>query len=88
MYEYVKIGSDTLVVHSGIEIENGIETVRVMIEEATEDGFKTLMVRVPDYTILKIDRYSKEEVAKLLSFIRVNDTDIFEYARVGGIANA
>ncbi len=88
MYEYVKLGSDTLVVHSGIELENGIETVRILIEESTESGFKTLMVRVPDYKTLKLEKYSKEETARLMSFIHANESDIIEYARVGGIANA
>ena len=88
MYEYMTLGTDTLVVHSPIEIENGIETIRVLIERPTDRGFQTLMVRLPDYKILMREDYNDEEVNYLMSIVRANASSMFEYAKLGGIKNA
>jgi hypothetical protein len=87
IYPYLTFPDDTEVVHSGIEMKDGKETVRVYFEKPVETGFFTAECILPQRTWSKVKRFSLDELDNLLVFIN-NQVDLFyEYARKGGIFN-
>ena len=87
MYPYVKYEDGTEVVFSNIYInENGEECIDVHFERPTENGFDSVRIKLPSYTIeIWEGNYSEEEISFFKKVVE-NSADVFyKYARVGGL---
>ena len=85
IYPYLTLVDDTEVVHSGIEMKDGKETVRVYFEKPVDSGFLTAECTLPQMTWSKVKGFTPEELDSLLAFINRQVDLFYEYARKGGM---
>lgn len=85
MYPYITLADETEIVHSQIIEEDGIQKVEVHFERATENGFDVARCVLPEYTWLKKEGFSEEEIKLFEKFLQNNAHLIYKYAKIGGI---
>jgi hypothetical protein len=85
IYPYLTFPDETEVVHSGIEVKDGKETVRVYFEKPVETGFFTAECTLPCRTWSKVKGFTDSELEKLLGFVNKQVDLFYEYARKGGM---
>jgi len=85
IYPYLTLSDDTEVVHSGIEMKDGKETIRVYFEKPVEAGFLTAECTLPQRTWSKVKGFSPDELDGFLVFINRQVDLFYEYARKGGM---
>ena len=85
IYPYLTLSDETEVVHSGIELKDGKETVRVYFEKPVETGFFTAECTLPQRTWSKVKGFSPDELDSFLVFINRQVDLFYEYARKGGM---
>jgi len=87
MYDFCKYPDGTEVVFSNIRInEEGEETVRVVFERPTDEGFDTIIFELPSYKILRRDgNFTEEEIERFKTVVERGVQDFFEWAREGGV---
>ena len=87
MYDFCYYLDGTEVVFSNIRInEEGEETVRVVFERPTDEGFDTIIFELPSYNIIEKDgNYTEEEIAMFKTVVECGAPSFFEWARNGGI---
>lgn len=88
MYPYMTLLDETEIVHSQLIEEDGVKTVIVNFERATEDGFDNARCRLPDYKWLSVHGYSDEELRDFERLLSANAHLIYKYAANGGISIA
>lgn len=86
MYPYMTLSDETEITHSQTFDENGVKSVEVHFERATDNGFDTARFSLPSYRILlREGQYTDEEIEKFKTFLRNNAHLIYEFAENGGI---
>lgn len=93
MYPYIvfhgteEIG-DIEVTHSHLLNRNGVQTVEVHFERATDIGFDTARCELPYYQWLIRDGFTDCEIIYFEEFLKNNAHLIFKFAEKGGISCA
>ncbi len=86
MYPYMTLGDGTEVVHSQIIEKGGVDTVLVHFERPTEDGFDSARCELPSYIWTSWEgRFSDDELASFVEYLRNNAHLIYRYAASGGV---
>lgn len=85
MYPYMTLADETEILHSHIIKVDGISKVEVHFERATEEGFDTARCVLPNYSWIKREGYSDEEMATFEQFLRNNAHLLYKYAASGGV---
>ncbi|MEE0419582.1 MAG: hypothetical protein UDG86_05995 [Lachnospiraceae bacterium] len=85
MYPYMQLADETEITHSQIIEKNNKQTVEVHFERPTEDGFDTARCVLPDYTWIKCEGYTVQEIEKFNEFLRCNAHLLYKYAANGGV---
>lgn len=85
MYPYLTLADETEITHSHIIEENGIQKIEVHFERPTEAGFDTARCRLPEYTWIKRDGYTDEEITFFEQFLQNNAHLLYRYAASGGV---
>lgn len=85
MYPYITLADETEITHSHIIEENDVKKVEVHFERPTEHGFDTARCILPNYTWIKIEGYTDEEIENFNEMLRHNAHLLYKYASIGGI---
>lgn len=85
MYPYITLGDETVITHSHIIEEDGVQRVQVHFERATDDGFDVARCVLPEYKWIKKEGFSDKEIEKFQEFLHHNAHLIYKYAGNGGI---
>ena len=88
LYPFMTLSDETEIVHSEIYMENGLEHVRVEMEQPVEGGFKSAVCILPEYKWQNNKGFSEKEIEQLDSTIKSLAHIIFQLARDGGFENA
>lgn len=86
-YEFAKYPDGTLGVFSDIgKKENGEEYISVTFERATDNGFDTYVIELPNYKVVLEDgNYSADEKKTFFEIVKNGSAFFFKYARLGGL---
>ena len=75
-----------LVVSDIIKNENGEETIRVVFERPTENGFDTIIFELPSYKIIERDgNYTDEEIEIFKTIVERGAPYFYELSDEGGV---
>lgn len=75
-----------LVVSDIIKNENGEETIRVIFERPTENGFDTIIFELPSYNIIKKDGYyTEKEIEVFKTIVERGAPYFYELSNKGGV---
>lgn len=85
MYPYMTLSDETEIVHSQIVEKNGVETLLVHFERATDDGFDSARCELPSYQWLYNEGFSEDEIEFFTRLLESNAHLLYRYARNGGI---
>ena len=85
LYPYIKLGDGTEILHTGIKEKDGVETVEVQFEKATEIGFKSARCILPTYEWINVENCSEEDIAFFTELVEHSAHLFYKYARIGGI---
>lgn len=88
LYPFMTLPDETEIVHSESIFEDGIEKVKIVIEQPVNFGFKSAVCWLPDYHWEKVDGFSPEELAHYQELIQSLAHIIYELARDGGFEHA
>lgn len=88
LYPYITFSDETEVLHSQVIDEGGMQVIEVHFERPTEEGFDTARFRLPEYTLMKREGYSDEEISSFEKFLHSNAHLLYKYAAIGGISIA
>lgn len=88
LYPFMTLPDETEIVHSESMIKDGIEVVKVVVEQPVDYGFKSAICWLPDYRWEKVEGFSPEEVTELQELIQSLAHVIYELARDGGFEHA
>ena len=80
IFPYMTFSDGTEVVHSGIEMVNNLQTVRVYFEKPVESGFFTAECLLPSMSWSKVRGFTGLEVAHMQDFINRQADLFFEFA--------
>lgn len=87
MHTLCKYADETeLVVSDIIKDENGEETIRVIFERPTENGFDTIIFELPSYNIIKKDGYyTEKEIEVFKTIVERGAPYFYELSNKGGV---
>ena len=85
MYPYLTFADETLVTHSDLQNEDGVDRVVVHFERPREGGFDSARCVLPDYAWSFCDGFSEEEQMFFDEFLTHNAHLLYRYAAAGGI---
>jgi len=85
MYPYMTLADETEILHSHIIDVGGILRVEVHFERPTEEGFDTARCALPNYSWIKREGYTDEEIATFEQFLQNNAHLLYKYAASGGV---
>lgn len=90
MHTLCKYADETeLVISDIIKNENDEETIRVIFERPTEDGFDTLIFELPSYRIItKEGKYTDKEIEIFKTVVERGAPHFYTIAREGGLESA
>lgn len=85
MYPYITLADETEITHSQLIEKDGIETVEVHFERATERGFDSARCVLPSYEWKFKDGFTAQEISFFEEFLRQNAHLLYRYAGQGGV---
>ena len=88
LYPFMTLPDETEIIHSETMLEDGKETVKVVVERPVDYGFKSAVCYLPDYRWEKVKGFTQAEIAELQALIQSLAHVIFELARDGGFEHA
>jgi hypothetical protein len=85
MYQLSTLSDDTIITHSHLMYENGVDTVYVHFERPSDDGFDSVRCRLPDYKWEVWEgSYSDEEMTVFEHMVRNGAHVFYQLAKTGG----
>lgn len=88
LYPFLTLPDKTEIVHSESIVADGVEKVKVCIEQPIDFGFKSATCWLPDYRWEKVDGFNETEIRRLQEIIESLAATIYELAREGGFEHA
>lgn len=85
MYPYITLADETEITHSQLIEKEGVETVEVHFERATEHGFDSARCVLPTYEWKFKDGFSAKEIGFFEELLRQNAHLLYRCARQGEI---
>lgn len=82
LYPFMTLEDNTEIVHSEAYIENGVEKVKVCIEQPVYGGFNSAQCILPEYEWQKVEGFNEKEIASLQELIE-SVSHIIQLARDG-----
>ena len=88
LYPFMTLEDETEIVHSGVYLEDGKETIKVEIEKPVLGGFHSASMILPDYKWESAEGFSEEELDGFRELIESLAHIVIQLARDGGFENA
>lgn len=88
MYPFMSLDGGVEIVHSDAYEDDGVETVKVYIEQPVYGGFHSAECYLPSYEWKNVDGFSDDEISKFQEFLESVAHVIIRLARNGGFDNA
>lgn len=87
MHTLCKYADETeLVVSDRIKNENDEETIRVVFERPTENGFDTIIFELPSYKIIEKDgNYTDKEIEMFQTIVERGAPYFYDLSNEGGV---
>ena len=85
LYPYMTLSDETEVLHTQLIEKDGVNTVLVHFERATDSGFDSARCELPSYRWLYNEGYSTSEIELFTKLLESNAHLLFRYAENGGI---
>ena len=87
-YPFMTFPDYTEITHSDIYVEDGVEKIRVYIEQPVKDGFYSATCILPSYTWENVEGFSESQIAEFQKLIANGSHIIYKFAKKGGFGNA
>lgn len=87
-YPFMTLPDETVITHSDIYNENGLEKIKVYFEQPVETGFNNATCILPSYKWQEINGFSKEKIIEFQKLLEKGAHIIYKFAKQGGFGNA
>jgi hypothetical protein len=85
MYPYITLADETLITHSELIDDNGVQTVLVHFERPIDGGFDSARCSLPSYRWIMRDGYSDAEISDFEQLLHDAAHSFYRYAEMGGL---
>lgn len=87
-FPFMTLPDETEITHSSIYLEDGVEKIKVYIEQPVANGFFDATCVLPEYKWISVNGFSNSQISEFQNLIEKGIQIIYKFARQGGFGNA